>query len=243
MNTNNIDFQFIFLTLRKLLILIKKNLLIIFILGCLGSSVGFYIASTHRPIYQAESRFIISDLGSNSFVSSLGNLGSLLGGSGLPSVEKIISVIRSQRVIGKVLLSPINVNDNKDLVINHFIHFSKLNEKWKWNTLLANDNFTFRDTIFESFNYSQRKVFKTVLASFIGQKGIVATSFDKKSGIVVLNVSHANEDFAIEVNKLIYNELNLFFQEFWQTLRSHYKFVPMKVQKHLFQDAHLNIHQ
>jgi uncharacterized protein involved in exopolysaccharide biosynthesis len=190
-----------------------KNIILIVFTGFLGASVGFFLAYSHKPVFKAESKFIVKEGGSSGFASSLGSLGSLLGGSGGSSLDKTVEVIGSGKVIGKVLLTSVTIGITKDLVINHFIRLGKLRQRWSKDTFLVKAKFTAIDTIPEVFNFPQRKAFKAVLASFIGKKGIVGKSFDKKSGIVSLDVTHADEDFAIEVNRLIYNELKSFFQD------------------------------
>jgi len=193
--------------------LLWMNIILIVLIGSLGASIGFYLAYSHKPVFKAESRFIVKEGGPSGLASSLGSLGSLLGGSGGSSLDKTVAVIGSEKVMGKVLLTAVAIGDTKELVINHFIRLGNLNETWSKDTVLIKAKFTTSDTIPEVFNFPQRKAFKAVLASFIGAKGIVEKSFDKKSGIVSLDVTHTDEDFAIETNKLIYNELKSFFQD------------------------------
>jgi hypothetical protein len=116
--------------------------------------------------------------------------------------------------MGKVLLSTVLIEEKSDLVINHFINLNKnLKASWVKDTALAKARFTPADTIPQFFNFPQRKAYKSVLASFSGEKGIVSKDFDKKTGIISLTVTHTNEEFAIEVNRLIYDELKLFMRE------------------------------
>jgi hypothetical protein len=144
----------------------------------------------------------------------LGNLSSLLGGGGGSSLDRTIAIIGSDRVLGKVLLSTVLIEKKSDLVINHFINLNKyLKVSWANDTALDKARFTPADTIFQYFNFPQRKAYKSVLASFKGDNGIVSKNFDKKTGIISLTVTHANEEFAIEVNRLIYDELKLFMLE------------------------------
>jgi len=194
-------------------VLLCKNIFPIFFIGTLGASAGFYLAYSHKPVFKAESKFIVKEGGPSGLASSLGSLGSLLGGSGGSSLDKTVAVIGSEKVIGKVLLTSATIGDTKDLVINHFIRLDKLTEKWSKDTVLVKAKFTATDTIPEVFNFPQRKAFKAVLAFFIGEESVIGKSFDKKSGIVSLDVTYEDEDFAIETNKLIYNELKSFFQD------------------------------
>jgi hypothetical protein len=137
-----------------------------------------------------------------------------LGDGGGSSLDRTVAVIGSDRVMGKVLLSTVLIEEKSDLVINHFINLNKsLKASWAKDTALAKARFIPADTIPQYFNFPQRKAYKSVLASFSGEKGIVSKNFDKKTGIISLTVTHANEEFAIEVNRLIYDELKLFMRE------------------------------
>jgi uncharacterized protein involved in exopolysaccharide biosynthesis len=191
-----------------------KNSLLILLVGSIGGGLGFYLAYSSKPVYKAESKFVVKEGGPSGLSGSLGNLSSLLGGGGGSSLDRTVAVIGSDRVMGKVLLSTVLIEEKSDLVINHFINLNKsLKASWAKDTALAKARFIPADTIPQYFNFPQRKAYKSVLASFSGEKGIVSKNFDKKTGIISLTVTHANEEFAIEVNRLIYDELKLFMRE------------------------------
>lgn len=194
--------------------LLFKNSLLILLVGSIGGGLGFYLAYSTKPVFKAESKFVVKEGGPSGLSGSLGNLSSLLGGGGGSSLDRMVAVIGSDRVMGKVLLSTVLIEEKSDLVINHFINLNKsLKASWAKDTALAKARFIPADTIPQYFNFPQRKAYKSVLASFSGEKGIVSKNFDKKTGIISLTVTHANEEFAIEVNRLIYDELKLFMRE------------------------------
>jgi uncharacterized protein involved in exopolysaccharide biosynthesis len=201
--------------------LLFKNSLLILLVGSIGGGLGFYLAYSTKPVFKAESKFVVKEGGPSGLSGSLGNLSSLLGGGGGSSLDRTVAVIGSDRVMGKVLLSTVLIEEKSDLVINHFINLNKnLKASWAKDTALAKARFTPADTIPQFFNFPQRKAYKSVLASFSGEKGIVSgekgivsKDFDKKTGIISLTVTHTNEEFAIEVNRLIYDELKLFMRE------------------------------
>lgn len=199
--------------IRLLFEVIYSNGFRFFLSGIFGGIIGLIFSMSYNPVFIAKSRFIVKESGPSALASSLGSLGSLLGGAGSSSLDKTVAVIGSEKIVGKVLLTLSTIGDTNDLVINHFIRLSNLSEKWSKDTVLGKANFTARDTILEALSFPQRKVFKAVLSSFLGEDGIVDKSFDKKSGIVSLEITHGDEEFAIEVNKLIYKELRSFFQE------------------------------
>jgi len=194
--------------------LLYKNSLTILLVGAIGGGIGFYLAYSAKPVYKAESKFVVKEGGPSGLSGSLGNLSSLLGGGGGSSLDRTVAVIGSERVMNKVLLSTIQVAGNSDLVINHFVNLNKdLKAAWGKDTALAKARFAITDTLVPLFNFPQRKALKAVLASFSSEKGIVTKNFDKKTGIISLIVTHPNEEFAIEVNRLIFDELKVFMRE------------------------------
>jgi uncharacterized protein involved in exopolysaccharide biosynthesis len=193
--------------------LLWKNIILITFFGFLGAGLGFYLAYNNKPTYKAESKFVLKEGGPSGLAGSLGSLGSFLGGSGGSSLDRTVAVIGTEKIIGQVLLTDWVINNQKDLVINHFIRLNQLADKWKEDTILAKAQFNTTDTIPESFNFSQRKAYKAVMAALVGEKGIVGKSFDKKTGIVSLDVTYKDEDFAIEVNELIYDQLKNFVRD------------------------------
>ena len=190
-----------------------KNIITLVLVGLLGGAVGFYFAFSHKPVYKAESKFIIKEGGSSGLAGSLGSLGSLLGTGGGSSIDRTVAVIGSEKIIGKVLLTNWSVNGRENLIINHYILLEELFEKWKKDTTLVKAKFSLQDTVPALFNYSQRKAYKAVMSALIGEKGIVGKSFDKKTGIISMEVTFKNEDFAIELNELIYSELKNFIRD------------------------------
>ena len=137
----------------------------------------------------------------------------MLGSGGGSSIDRTVAVIGSEKIIGKVLLTNWSVNGAEDLIINHYIQLEGLAEKWSKDTTLSKAKFSLQDTVPVLFNYSQRKAYKAVMSALIGEKGIVGKSFDKKTGIISMEVTFKNEDFSIELNELIYSELKNFIRD------------------------------
>jgi uncharacterized protein involved in exopolysaccharide biosynthesis len=213
MNVDEISLKDLIKIVQSWFGLLRKNIILITLFGFLGAGLGFYFAFNNKPTYKAESKFVLKEGGPSGLVGSLGSLGSLLGGSGGSSLDRTVAVIETEKIIGQVLLTNWVINDQKNLVINHFIRLDKFMEKWEDDTVLAKAQFKVTDTVPELFNLPQRKAYKAVMRALVGEDGIVGKSFDKKSGIVSLDVTFKDEDFAIEVNELIYEQLKNFVRD------------------------------
>ena len=211
-DNNNTSKEFI-RSVIFLLVSFRDSFYKIIFFTLIGATIGFFSTSLFTTQYKAESRFIIKETSPSGLYGSLGGLGSLLTSGAASSLDRTVAIIGTEKIIGKVLLSQSEINGKNDLVINHFIRLQNLMNNWKADTVLNKVQFNIADTLPELFNFSQRKVYKIVMASLVGEKGIVTKSFDKKTGIVTLGVTFKNEDFAILVNQLIYEQLKNFVRD------------------------------
>ena len=192
--------------------LLKKNFLIIIVLAFSGAGLGFFYAYNTIPTYKADLKFIMKS-DANGLSSSLNSLSSLLGGSsssGSP-VEQFIELAGTERIIGSVLLKPVKINNQYDLLINHYIAIENLKYKWLKDTVLNKASFSDKDH-FETLNYPQRKALKNITKAITGsQKSILNTAFDKKSAVITITGVYTNEAFSIELINGIYKELMNFY--------------------------------
>lgn len=190
----------------------KKNMLIVLLIAFSGGGLGYFYANQAIPTYKAGLKFIMkSDAGGLS--SSLSSLSSLLGGtsSGGSSMEQIIELAGTDRIIGNTLLKTVAINDQQDLLINHFIAIENLKNKWLKDSILNKATFSANDH-FETLNYAQRKAIKNITNSIRGSQGsILSTVFDKKTTVITISGVYKNEAFAIELVNGIYKELTDFY--------------------------------
>jgi uncharacterized protein involved in exopolysaccharide biosynthesis len=126
-----------------------------------------------------------------------------------------LEIIKSEMVIGKVLLTSIEVDGKSDLVINHYINLEQLRKQWGEDSLLRAAKFSMHDTIPESYNKAQRKAFKLILTKFTEESSkIIQYTSEEESGVVKLSVSHKNEDFSIKLSGLILEGVRTFIRNY-----------------------------
>lgn len=211
---NDLSAKDIVKLISSILTFLKIHFWKLSIVSLLGGCLGFFYAFQGEPVYPAKIRFVMKDAsGSSALMSSLGSLGSLIGGaSGSASpLDKTLAVMGSERIVSSALLSQMVIANKSDLAINHFIRIQKLHEKWKEDTLLNGILFEKNIINIEKLDYPHRKAFREVLNILIGKKSkIILKSFDKKSGVFELIVNNSNEEFSIGFNKLLFKELEQF---------------------------------
>lgn len=203
--------------IKMLFYFLKENLLRLILITMFGASIGFLWAYFSKPIYTAKVKFLMKESGGNGgLLNSLGSLGSLIGGAaGVTSpLDRTLAIIGSERVIGTVLLKPLVINQKKQLAISHFIDIYDLKNKWKKDTSLNGLKFELKDSTFETLSIKQRKAFRNIVGTFIGDKSTVFfRSFDKKSGVFDFSIVTINEYFSVEFSKRIYKEIDKLIYE------------------------------
>lgn len=213
--------------------LAKKNLIGLVLFGLLGGAAGFAYAYFSKPVYKAKLNFVLRSE-ANPLTSSLNNLSSLLGTGSTSgsSLERIVELISSDRIVGNALLKIREVDGKSDLLINHYIRLEELKEDWREDTVLNKVAFKLTDNQIDQLDFAQRKAIKIITKKIIDEEnseGIVEKSFNKKSGVVKLLVSYTNESFSIELSKAIYQELVTFYID--QTLYTANNNVSILTQK------------
>ncbi len=215
-NTDELSLKDILAEIRLWINLAKTNFWSLLIIGTLGGAAGFAYAYYSKPVYKAKLNFVLKS-DNNPLSSSLSSLTNLLGAgssSAGSSLERVVELISSDRIIGNALLKSADVEGKTDLLINHYIHLEQLKDDWAEDTVLSKVQFKITDNQIDYLNFAQRKAIKIVSRNVIdeeGDKGIVEKSFNKKSGVVKLMVSYTNESFSIALAKGIYQELVSFY--------------------------------
>jgi uncharacterized protein involved in exopolysaccharide biosynthesis len=192
----------------------NRKWLIIFT-AFIGAVIGFRAAVLTPKSYKASYRFFVKEGGASNLGSSIGTLGSLLGGAGGTLLDKTSEVINSQMVVEKVLLSTIEIDGKSDLVINHYYKIQDFQREWEDEKSLSTVRFSTADTVPDLYNSAQRKVYKLILTRFTNEKSsIIQHSFEKKTGVFSMSVNNKNEEFSIKVSSLMLDGIRRFIKSY-----------------------------
>jgi len=218
---DEISLKDILAEIKLWIVLAKKNFFWLLIMAVLGGSAGLAYAWFSKPTYEANLTFIIKRNDLAGAASSLGGLSALLGGgtnSAGNSMERIIELAGSERVVGEALLSAAWVNGREDLLVNHFIQLNKMAETWEDDTVLNKGVKFTPTTTFENLEYKQRKALKQLTQLVVSDKEgagkpLLSREFDKNSAIIKFSVKYTNEDFAIALTQAVYTRLVIFYTQ------------------------------
>lgn len=191
-------------------LLSKWIAIILFVL--FGSILGYLYARSKKPMYTALTSFVLEESNSGGGLGNLGGLASMVGvdvggNGGIFQGDNIIELYKSRTMIEKTLLTVVEANGKKELLIDHYITFKKLRDNWSKNPLLKNIDFKKERS---SFNRLQDSVLGSVVTD-IKTNYLNVSKPDKKLSIIIAEVKSPDEFFAKNFNDQIVKNVNDFY--------------------------------
>jgi uncharacterized protein involved in exopolysaccharide biosynthesis len=166
--------------------------------GVVGALIGFVIAYIDKPTYTAELTLALEEKSTGSSYAGLASqFGIDLGGAGggAFSGENTIELMKSRNIIEKALLTAVEIDGQKELLINRYIEFNKWREKWETKRpdlaairYVENENRSTFGIKKDSILYA---VYKTIKKS-----NLTVEKIDKKLSIIKVTVKSKDELFA-----------------------------------------------
>ena len=178
-----------------------------------GAVIGAGYSQLKDPVFHAETSFVLEEdglggMGQMSGIASLlgVNLGGLGGTNGLFQGDNIMELYRSDRMLEETLLSPF---DKERLLIDRFIEFEELENKWASRIDLATLTFS---SSRENHGVKQDSVIKEI-AKIIREKQLAVVKPDRKLSIIQVTVSSKDEGYAKLFNETLVSKVNTFYLE------------------------------
>lgn len=193
---------------------LKTKWKIIIILTLLGGLIGLSVSIFKQPTYSAICTFVLED-GKGGALSQYAGLASLAGidlassGSGVFQGDNILELYKSRLMIEKALLSKAIFNGSQQTLIERYIAFNKLRDKWRKNDDINNISFVGNP---DKFNRKQDSLISDIVET-INTKNLLVKKPDKK--LIIIDVEFVSKDelFAKEfVNKLVQNVNDFYVQ-------------------------------
>lgn len=168
----------------------------IFIAGMIGACLGLVYSFVKKSTYTANLTFALEEKASGGGLGSIASqLGFSLGGSesGVFSGDNIIELMKSRYIIEKTLLTEVEIKGKRDLLVNRFITFNKLDKNWSENPVLKGLKFTNDNR--EQFTQQQDSVLGSIYKSIV-RNMLAVNKVDKKLSIVKVTIISMDEIFA-----------------------------------------------
>lgn len=189
----------------------------ILIFGILGGVLGLAYSYSQKPIYTATTTFVL-DNGENqgAGVGQYAGLASMVGidlgggGGGIFQGDNILELYKSRSMIEKTLLTNVDYQGQKQLLIERYINFNKLREDWQKKPELLNINFSSNQQITAKQQRLKDSVINTIVLD-INKSYLSVTKPDKKLSIIRADVKAQDEFFAKVFNEQIVKNVNDFY--------------------------------
>ncbi len=208
------------ISLKELILKIKEwyqylatKWLTILIAGILGGILGFTYAFFKKPVYTAETTFVLEEGESGGGLGAYAGIASMVGidlgggGGGIFKGDNILELYKSRRMIQETLLSVDTFDNKAQLLIERYIEFNKLLESWKDNPLLADIKF---NNATATFTRTQDSIITSVVED-INKNYLNVGKEDKKLSIISVKVKSKDELFAKAFADNIVAKVNQFY--------------------------------
>jgi len=214
--TDEISIKELFSKLKKLIkFIISKRSLLIFS-GIAGMVLGILFSLFERPDYIAVSTFVLEESGHGAGLglSQYSGLAAMAGidlGSGsekgLFQGDNIIELYKSRKMIEKTLLTSVNINGKKELLIDRYIQI--MNEKSFFFGKSKMKVLKF-DTNQKVFSRQQDSVIREI-TKYINKNILLVSKPDKKLSILNVEVKFSDESFSQLFNQKLVQNVNDFY--------------------------------
>lgn len=197
-------------------ILSKWVLVMIFV--ALGGALGFAYAWFKKPDYTAVTTFVLqendkaSGLGQYAGLASMAGIDLGGGGGGIFQGDNILELYKSRTMIEKTLLTEIEYNGKKELLVDLYISFNGLREKWAKKAELKSIHFNNQNFKSGAFNFTRlQDSVLGVIVNDINKNNLSVVKPDKKLNIIQAEVKAKNEIFAKAFNEQIVKNVSDFY--------------------------------
>jgi hypothetical protein len=185
----------------------------ILIAGILGGLLGLTYAIIKKPIYTAETTFVLEEGESGGGLGQYAGLASMVGidlgggdGGGIFKGDNILELYKSRRMIQETLLTKDTFENKQQLLIERYIEFNELRKGWEDKPQLKNIKFD------NPSNFTRTQ--DSILGKFIetiNKSVLEVTKPDKKLSIISVKVKSEDELFAKSFGDNIVEKVNNFY--------------------------------
>lgn len=186
--------------------------------GVIGGILGLAYALIKTPQYTAITTFVLERGEVKNGLSRLAGVAAIAGidfdgsGGGLFEGDNILELYKSRTMIVETLLSKTD-SDSTELLVERYIKFNKLNDKWKGDPTLSKLNF--RHNV-DQFDIKERRTRDSLLTKFwetIRDDLLTVDKPDKELSIIRVQITSPDEVFSKAFNDNLVNRVNDFYTQ------------------------------
>lgn len=196
-------------TLRAFLRYLLNRWWVLMLVILVGVGLGIVYYYNQKPKYEAITTFILEDKSANNnglagLASQFGfNIGNLTGGGSMFSGDNILTILKSKKVIDRVLLSSVDSSSSiKKSLADYYLDFTDMKKKWHKKPLLADISFT---SIKNQVTPLQDSILNVIYQSII-KKNLTTERTSKQSSIIRVTVTASDCLFARLIARRLVDE-------------------------------------
>lgn len=222
--------------------------IIILVFGLGGAAIGLAASLLTKPKYTAHLSFALVEKSSGGggladLASSFGLSGMMGGGSsGAFSGDNLLEIMQSPHTIDQTLLTPVDYQGKKENLVEAYIQFYELREKWQ-----KNENNKELQTLSypigqkrETFTRTQDSVLNSIYDKIIKSNALAIARKDKKLSFVNVNFTSQDEVFSkLFVEKLMAETYKFYKETRTAQSRANINMMQAKADsiKHLYESS------
>lgn len=217
--SNDVKFSDVIAYIKKLWKFLLSRWLIIVVFGVSGAIIGLGMSFVVKPKYAAHLSFALNEKSSGGGLATLASsfgFSGLLGSSGGDAFtgDNLIEIIKSRYAIEKTLLTAIEFEGEKMTMMNAYMRFNNLHEKWEKsrNKELRNLNYPLGQSR-ETFTRTQDSILNVTYSKIINSNDFNVFRKNKKINIVYVDFKCKNEVFAKCFVENLMNQTYDFYKE------------------------------
>jgi len=208
-----ISFRDIILRLRYWKAYLVSRLRTLFAAGLITAVLALAYAFIARPVYIAQSSFVLDEnagggLGQYAGLAALAGISIGSESNGLFAGDNIIELYKSRTMLEKTLLTKCDFNGKQQMLIDRYIDFNNLRDKWSGEPGLENISFEKVDT--SKLTRLQDSVIFVIIKR-IKKKNLTVGKPDKKLGIIDVTVRSKDELFSKNYDEKLVQNVNAFY--------------------------------
>lgn len=214
-----ISFRNLILKVESWLHYIASRWVTILVISLFGALVGYLVARFKKPVFIASSTFVIEDTEKMSGLGQFAGLASIVGldlslsdAGGIFQGDNIIELYKSNSMIEKTLLTEVDNQGRKEVLVNRFIEFNKLREKWAKRPELRNLFFNpAKDSLDSPSNVRLKDSVLAAIVKIVADDYLTIEKPDKRLNIIKAEVRAPDEFFAKAFDEQIVRNVNDFY--------------------------------
>jgi hypothetical protein len=214
-----ISFRNLILKVESWLHYIFSKWATILIISLVGGLIGYVISTIKKPVFVAASTFVIEDTDKLNGMGQFAGLASIVGldlslndAGGIFQGDNILELYKSNTMIEKTLLTEVDNGGKKEVLVNRYIEFNKLREKWAKRPELVNLQFNpSRDSLDNPATTRLKDSVLSTIVRTVAEDYLIIEKPDKRLNIIKAEVRAPDEFFAKAFDEQLVKNVNDFY--------------------------------